>query len=179
MFIWLCWVLVGVLRIFTIFVAACGIVSCNTWDLVPLHWEDRVLATGPPGKSLFLFLFMSNDYCVTRTQKLIKLLGPNGTVRSFFWPSVQSLSHVRLFATPWTTARQASLPFTISWSLLKCMSLESGMPSNHLILCCPFSSRLQSFPASRPFPMRWHFASRGQSTGASASASVLLMNIHG
>ena len=51
--------------------------------------------------------------------------------------TVQSLSHVRLFATPWTTARQASLSITNSQSLLKLMSIESMMPSNHLILCRP------------------------------------------
>ena len=51
--------------------------------------------------------------------------------------SVQSLSHVRLFATPWIAARQASLSITNSWSLLKLMPIESVMPSNHLILCRP------------------------------------------
>ena len=51
--------------------------------------------------------------------------------------SVQLLSHVRLFATPWTAARQASLSITNSQNLLKLMSIESAMPSNHLILCCP------------------------------------------
>ena len=51
--------------------------------------------------------------------------------------SVQLLSHVRLLVTPWTAARQASLFITNSWSLLKLMSIESVMPSNHLILCCP------------------------------------------
>ena len=51
--------------------------------------------------------------------------------------SVQSLSHVRLFATPWTAPSQASLSITNSWSLLKLMSIESVMPSNHLILCHP------------------------------------------
>ena len=50
---------------------------------------------------------------------------------------VKSLSHVRLFATPWTAARQASLSFTISWSLLKLISIELAMPCNHLILCRP------------------------------------------
>ena len=50
---------------------------------------------------------------------------------------VQSLSCVRLIATPWTAARQASLSFTISRSLLKLMSIDSGMPSNYLIPCCP------------------------------------------
>ena len=51
---------------------------------------------------------------------------------------VQLLSHVRIFATPWTAAHQASLSFNISRSLLKVMSIKSVMPSNHLILCCPF-----------------------------------------
>ena len=55
-------------------------------------------------------------------------------------------------------------------------SIRSVMPSNHLILCCPFSSCLQSFPASGSFPVSQFFASSGQSTGASASASVLPMN---
>ena len=50
--------------------------------------------------------------------------------------SVHSLSHVRLFATPWTAAHQASLSFTISQSLIKLLSIELVMPSNHLILCC-------------------------------------------
>ena len=64
--------------------------------------------------------------------------------------SVQSLSCVRLFATPWTTAHQLSLSITNSWSLLKLMPIELMMPSNHLIL--PFF-HLQSFPASGSFPM--------------------------
>ena len=85
---------------------------------------------------------------------------------------VQLLSHVQLFATPWTTACQASLSFTISWSLLKLMSIESVMSSNHLILCCPLSYCLQSFPALGSFQMSQLFASGGQSIGASASASV-------
>ena len=60
---------------------------------------------------------------------------------------VHSLSCVQLFATPWTTAGQASLSITNSWSSLKLMSIESMMPSNHLILCCPLLLPLQSFPA--------------------------------
>ena len=90
---------------------------------------------------------------------------------------VQSLSHVRLFEIPWTAAYQASLSFTISWSLLKLMSIESVMPSHHLILCLPSSSRLQSFPASGSFPMSQFFASGGQNIGVSASASVFPMNV--
>ena len=94
---------------------------------------------------------------------------------SFF----QSLSRVQRFATPWTAACHASLSFIISWSLLKLMSVELMMPFNHLILCVPFSSCLQSFPASGSFPVTWLLASGGQNIGASASASVRPMNIQG
>ena len=62
---------------------------------------------------------------------------------------VQSLSRVQLFATPWTEARQASLSFTISQSLLKLMSIESAMPSGHLILCCPLLLLPSIFPSIR------------------------------
>ena len=78
---------------------------------------------------------------------------------------------------PWTAAHQASLSFTISQSLLKFMSIESVVLSNHLLLCRPVPSYLQSFPASGSFPMTWLFTSGGQRTGTSASASVLPMNI--
>ena len=71
-----------------------------------------------------------------------------------------SLSHVWLFATPWTAACQVSLSITNPWSLLKLMSIESVMPSNHLILC-PLLL-LQSFPASGSFPMSQPLASGGQ-----------------
>ena len=67
-----------------------------------------------------------------------------------------SCSVVSDSATSWTAAYKASLSFTISWSLLKLMSIELMMPSNHLILCCPFSC-LQSFPASGSFLMSWLF----------------------
>ena len=90
---------------------------------------------------------------------------------------VQLLNHVRPFATPWTAARQASLSFTISQSSLKLMSIESVMPSNHLILCCPLL--LSIFPALGSLLMSQLFASSGQSIGAPASASVLPMNIQG
>ena len=65
--------------------------------------------------------------------------------------SVQSLSRVRLFATPWTTARQASLSITSSRSLLKPMSLELVMPSNHLILSRPLLLLPSVFPSVRVF----------------------------
>ena len=76
--------------------------------------------------------------------------------------SVQSLSRVQLFVTPWTAACQASLCITNSQSLLKLMSIELVMPSNHLILCYPFSSHFQSFPASGSFQMSQFFASGSQ-----------------
>ena len=91
------------------------------------------------------------------------------------YSSFQSLSHVQLFATLWTVARQASLSFTISWSLLKLISIESVMPSNHLILCRPLLFLPSIFPSIRVFLMSQFFASGGQSIGA--SASVLPMNI--
>ena len=75
--------------------------------------------------------------------------------------AVQSLSHVQLFVTPWTAAHQASLSITNSWSILKLMSIESVMPSNHLILCYPlllppsiFSS-IRIFSKESACPIRW------------------------
>ena len=87
--------------------------------------------------------------------------------------SVQSLSQVQLFATPWTAACQASLSITNSQSLPKLIPIEVVMPSNHLILCCPLL--LPSiFPSIRVFPNEsWG----GQSIRASTSAPVLPMNI--
>ena len=69
---------------------------------------------------------------------------------------------------PWTVARQASLSFTVSRSLLKLMSTESVMPFNHLVLCCPLLLP-QSFPASGSFPVSQLFASGGQNIEASPS----------
>ena len=88
---------------------------------------------------------------------------------------VQSISHVWLFATPWTAARQASLSFTISRSLLKLLSIEFVMPSNHLSLCRLLLLLPSIFPSIRVFnnesalPIRWPVY----------SASVLPVNIHG
>ena len=65
--------------------------------------------------------------------------------------SVQSLSHVQLFAIPWTAARQASLSITNSWSLPKLMSIDLVMPSNHLILCHPLPLLPSIFPSIRVF----------------------------
>ena len=98
--------------------------------------------------------------CV-RMSELIKLLKFNTLFSQF--SSVQSLSHVRLFATPWTAARQASLSITNSQSLLKLMSIKSVMSSNHFILCCPIILLPSIFSSTRSFPMSQFFTSGGQS----------------
>ena len=87
------------------------------------------------------------------------------------------LSPVRLFATPWTAAHQASLSFTISWSLLKLMSVESMMPSNHLILCCPLLFLPSIFPSIMLFSNELVLCITWQIIGAPTSPSVLLLNI--
>ena len=91
---------------------------------------------------------------------------------------VQLPRHGRLFVALWTATHQAPLSFTISWNLLRCMSIELVMLSNNLILCLPFCC-LQSFTASGSFPMSWLFSLVGQSIGASASALVFPINIQG
>ena len=90
---------------------------------------------------------------------------------------VQSRSRVQLFVTACTTALQAPLFFTVSWSLLKFMSIYSGMLFNISSSVTPLSFCLQSFPASQCFPVSWLFAAGGQSIRA--SASVLPVNIQG
>ena len=77
----------------------------------------------------------------------------NYQILTIFFPfsSVQSLNHVRLFATPWIAACQASLSITNSWSLLKHMSIESVMPSSHLVLCHPLPLLPSIFPSIRVF----------------------------
>ena len=87
--------------------------------------------------------------------------------------SVQSLSRVRLFATPWITAHQASLSITNSRSSLRLMSIESVMPSSHLILCCPLLLLPPIPPIIRIFSNEPTLHMRWQSPGVSALASVL------
>ena len=92
---------------------------------------------------------------------------------------VQLLRRVQFFAIPWTAVCQASLSFTDSQGLLKLMSTESVMPSNHLILSCPLLLLPSVFPSIRFLSMSPLFASDGQNIGASPSASVLPVNIQG
>ena len=110
-----------------------------------------------------LSILLLKGYVQNIKNKLL-LLFSCWVVSDSLWP--HELQHTRL-----------PLSFPISWSLLRFMSVELVVLSNHLILCAPFSFHLQSFPASGSFPMNWLFASCGQSS--EASASVLLMNIQG
>ena len=96
---------------------------------------------------------------------------------SSLFSSVQSLSRVWLFATPWTAAHQASLSITNSQSLLRLMSVRSVIPSNHLILCCPPFLPPSVFPSIKVFSNELVLRIRCQSIGASASASVLPINV--
>ena len=89
---------------------------------------------------------------------------------------VYSFTSVRLFVTPWTVARQSSLSFTISWSLLRFLSIELVMLSNHLILFCLLLLLSSIFPSIRVFSSK---PSLRQNTGRSASASNFPMNIQG
>ena len=96
----------------------------------------------------------------------------------FFQVCCFAVVQLLIFTTPWTAACQAPLSSSISWSLLKFMSIEQVMISNHLILCCRLLLPSIS-PASGSFPVSQLFASGGQSIWISASASVLPVNIQG
>ena len=93
-----------------------------------------------------------------------------------WFSSVQWLSCAQLFVTPWTAVHQAFLSITNTWSLLKLMSIESVMPSNHLILCSPLLLLHSIFLSIRSFQMSQFITSGGQSMRVSASASVLPRN---
>ena len=138
----------------------CGIFLDQGSNPCLLHWQVDYLPLSHQGRLPLVFKIILIE------KKIITSLS--------MFSSVTQLCPT--FATPWTTARQASLSITNSWSLLKLMSIESMMPSSHLILCRSLLLLPSSFPASRSFPMSQLFASGGQSIGVSASTSVLPMN---
>ena len=115
--------------------------------------------------------------CLLCCRQILYLLSHQGSPQGGPFSSIQLLSHVRLFVTPWTAERQASLSITNSQSLPKLMSIESMMPSNYLILCCPLLFLPSIFPSITVFSnesalrIRW-----GQIIGVSASTSVLPKN---
>ena len=110
-------------------------------------------------------------------QKLLYSFKKTKTLKIIAVVFIQSLSCIWFFSTPWTTAPQAVLSFTISHSLLKLTSIELMMPSNHLILCCPLLFLPSIFPSIRVFSNESLLCIRWLSIEASASASVLPMNI--
>ena len=115
---------------------------------------------------LSLFYLRGHPFVIKTKRKCNTLLLFNRSVMS-------------VFATPWTAACQAPLSFTISWCFLKLMFIELVIHPTILSSVIPFSSCFQTFPESGPFPMSRLFASGSQSIGASASISVLPMNVQG
>ena len=152
----------------------------STWYLADhLFWSFESNTDYPPNQYICV-LYLAQTMAVAKGNPVFWMLSKNFcfliliSVKKLFiifLSSVQSLSRVRLFATQWTPARQASLSITNSWSPPKLISIESVMPSKNVILFCPLSSCPQSVPTSESFPMSQLFASGGQSIGISASMS--------
>ena len=113
---------------------------------------------------VFLLAGMCPWPCRSLTKSLLDAPVPRSFVCQAFlfcsyrFSSVQLLSRIRLFATPWTAGCQASLSITNSWGLLNRMSIESAMPSNHLILCCPLLLLPSIIPSHIRWPKYWSFS---------------------
>ena len=108
---------------------------------------------------IYLSIYIYTNVCKIGLQisflnlrQILQFFHSNRNLLNSLIAVVQLLSHVQLFATPWTAALQASLSITNSRSLLKLMSIESVMPSNHLILCHPILLPPSIFPSIRAFP---------------------------
>ena len=97
-----------------------------------------------------IFLTQGSNLGLLHCRQILYHLSHQGSP-SVQFSSVQLLSHVRIFVTPWTAARHASLSITNSWSLLKLISVKLVMPSNHLILCHPLLLLPLIFPSIRVF----------------------------
>ena len=140
------------------------------------------------------FLFFSLSFCCTFWEDFLfylptiylllnfsflqfSLIPRNQVLSCHQFSSVQSLSRVRLFATPWIAARQASLSITNSQSWLSLRSMESVMPSSHLILCRPLLL-LPPIPPSHQSLFQWVNSWGGQSTGVSALAYLCINEWH-
>ena len=139
--------------------------------------EDPSLKGGPAGPcSVTTVATSQNDQGDSHQSHWLPLSGSGVTllklVDNMVEFVVQSLSCVLLFATPWTTAPQASLSFTVSWNLLKLMSIESVIPSNHLILCCPLLLPPSIFPSIRVF------SSKKMSRSSHQGAKVLELQLN-
>ena len=123
------------------------------WQLLEVQWKSAaVLKWSKAWGELFTWSECLSLFSQVSTLWLPRTSDSNNHILLILYiAAVQLLSHVQLFATPWTTARQASLSFTISQSLLKLTSIESVMPSNHLMLCCPLLLLPSIFPNIRVF----------------------------
>ena len=162
--------------------------ECFILTRVKIHMIDLFYATGSWVLSwvgikgvtwldLFLRIILNVRLSKQTIEKQVwrRQMNPGERSLCFWWriSSVQSLSRVWHFATPWTAAHQASLFIINSQAYSDSCPLSWWCHPTILSSAVPFSSHLQSFPASGAFPMSQFFASHGQSTGASASASVL------
>ena len=125
--------------------ASASVVPMNIQGWFPLNWCFALFAVQGPLKSLLECWNLKASICQCSAFFLVQLSHPYITTGKTI-SLVQLLSQVQCFATPRTAPQQASLSFTNSWILLKLMSIQSVMPSNHLTLCCPLSFCLQSFP---------------------------------
>ena len=152
-----------------------GITQARMLEWVAISFLQGIFLTQGSNPRLLHCRQILYHWATWETQHIGSFLSFNHYVVSDSFVVVHLPSHVWLFATPWTAAHQASLAFTLSWNLLKLTSTESSIPSNHLILCAPFSSYPQSFSSSGSFSINWLIPSGGQNIGA--SASVLPMNI--
>ena len=173
------------------------IIHFYQWSLQVAQWERNCLQSGEQGlipgsgrspeegnDNALQYSCLGNPmdrgawwaavHGVTKGPDVTYSLNSSNSVIQF--SSVQSLSRVWLFATPWIAARQASLSITNSQSLPKLMSIKSVMPSSHVILCHPLLLLPPILPASVSFPVSQLFTWGGQSIGVWASALVLPMN---
>ena len=119
-----------------------------------MNCQGHYLAYVPGGPSSSWALCRGLDFSIMQLESMTFSFNVLPSV-FFQFNSCKSLVHVQLFATSWTAARQPSLSITNSRSLLKVMSIKSVMPSNHLILCCPFFLLPSIFPSIRVFSNEW------------------------
>ena len=123
-----------------------------------------------------LLAFIVALFAICKIQKKLKCVSTHKWIKVMWYQFIQLFNLVRLFATPRTATRQASLSITNSQSLPKLMSIESVMPSNHLILFRPILLLPSIFPSMTVFSMSQLFASGGQSIGVPGSTTVLPKN---
>ena len=128
----------------------CGLAEfCNlvAWRSAEPQWYIQLRDSCFYGKSCY----QKHNTWLTHAHIFKKNLNDSDPIPISILSSVQLLSSIRLFVTPWTAAHQATLSITNSWSLFKFMSIKSVIPSNHLILCHPLLLPPSMFPSIRVF----------------------------